>query len=228
MRGNVQEATLPRLFWWLAAATTVVLLLGYANALAVAVGAGPISGDLLDLNREENIPATFSMLLLFITAAAMLRVAHAEFRLKQATAWGWLVLGIGFIYLGIDERISLHERLDILNLDGFLRYSWVVFAIPGVIVTALACIPFLRHLPRLTAVRLVAAGATFVLGAVGVEMWGAYLATNGEYQPLYQLEVCIEESLEMIGVLLGLRAVLLHFRGLSASPVSAWPGELAR
>jgi len=54
------------------------------------------------------------------------------------------------------------------------------------------------------------------------------LATNGEYQPLYQLEVCIEESLEMIGVLLGLRAVLLHFRGLSASPVSAWPGELAR
>ena len=63
------------------------------------------------------------------------------------------------------------------------------------------------------------AGGVFVLGAVVVEMVGGYLDSIEDHPALYFLEVCIEESLEMIGVLLAMRAMLLHIRRLTATPV---------
>lgn len=219
MADGQQAKVLPLMFWWIVAATALVLVLGYIHAAAIALRLPPPGGDLFDLNTEANLPAWFAMLLLFAVAASMLRAAQLEFRLGYRTAWGWLILGLGFIYLGIDERLGLHERLDVFEMGpGIFHHGWVLVAIPGLVVLALGFIPFLRRVPRPTAIRLIVAGIVFVLGSVVIEMIGGVLASSEADVALYFAEVCIEESLEMIGVVLALRCVLLHIRGLAASP----------
>jgi hypothetical protein len=212
---NQDQDELPKAFWWTAAAATVVLLLGYVHAAAAVFGLPPPGGALFNLNTERNLPAWFSTLLLFAVAVAMLRGAYVEFALKLGTAWGWLVLGVGFIYLSIDEQVRLHERLNgLLDMGpGVFHYSWVVFAIPGAIILALSFTPFLLRLPRSTASRLVVAGAVFLMGSVGFEMIGGLLISN-EQETFYLLSACMEESLEVIGTLLALRCLLLHLRAL--------------
>jgi hypothetical protein len=192
----------------------VVVLLGYAREIAIALGTPvtAVGGRLFNLNGEHNLPAWFSALLLLSIGIAMLLAAFREFHLRMGTAWGWLPLGLGFVYLAVDEKVGYHEKFnDILPaMDGVFYHSWVLFAIPALIVVGLVFIPFLRHLPRGTSTRLFIAGLVYVAGCVGVEMIGSLIRSMGAPPTLYAAAYCVEETLEIVGAVLALRCVMLH------------------
>ncbi|WP_417309620.1 hypothetical protein [Devosia sp.] len=95
-----------------AAVAAVVLALGYLREIAIwGLGwpAHSVGDRMFSLDSERNLPAWFTALLLLGIGVLMLRVARSELRQKLRTAWGWVALGIGFVYLALDERFMLHE-----------------------------------------------------------------------------------------------------------------------
>lgn len=108
---------------------------------------------LFNLDGQGNVPAVYSALLL-LCSALLTVIAVAS---RKRAAWGvphWFGLAVVFLFLAVDEALSLHERLteplrSALNTCGFFHYAWVV--------------PY--------------AAATLLLAAIeeGLEMFGALL-----------------------------------------------------
>lgn len=105
----------------------------------------------------------------------------------------------------------MHETLNSL-----IEISW---AIPGGIVAAFVggvYLHFLFQIDRRTAFQFVIGGAVFVGGAVGVELGTDSYADNKQLDTLaYNLWTAVEEGMEMVGVLIFLKALLLWMKGQS-------------
>jgi len=169
----------------------------------------------LNMDGEQSLPALFSTALLWTVGLLAGGIACADglSRLKRIQ---WGVLGGIFIFLGIDESTSLHERLihpirEGLNLSGIFYFAWVVpFAIL-LLVFLVAYTPFLLQLPKDTRWRIVLAGVLYVGGALGCELIdGAWASVHGGENAVYAVLVTIEESLELLGCIVMIRALLLH------------------
>lgn len=169
------------------------------------------------LDGEHNVGAWYTSCLMVAAAFVLFLTGRAESDkggLRKSSPW--YALAVIFVGMSIDESASFHEILgqplrDKLGTGGFLYYAWVI---PGGIFAlsaAIAFIPFLLSLPRPVAVRFVAAGAIFVGGAVGLELFEGYLADRGEEgSPLYMAFVIIEEGMEMTGIALFLATAIGH------------------
>ncbi|HEX5903309.1 MAG TPA: hypothetical protein VF028_09400 [Actinomycetota bacterium] len=84
--------------------------------------------------------------------------------------------------------------------------SWVLPALIGIVALGIAFRPFLRSLARTSRLQLLAAGATFVVGAAGLEMVAIWYVS--EYRTMdmtYVSMATVEETLEMVAV-----AILLY------------------
>lgn len=156
-----------------------------------------------NLNREQNIGAWFSTLMLAGCALLLMTAGRRAVALKQPRAFFWFVLSATFVALSIDEASSVHESLmvpihDALRSDGVFRYAWVVPALVMVPLFASISVPFLFSLPRRTALWFVASGAVYVTGALGFEMLEGLTDGVGVTFVTYYL---IEETLEIAGTL---------------------------
>ncbi|MGC5585116.1 hypothetical protein [Ornithinimicrobium sp. W1665] len=211
---------------------TAILLL-IACALAAEATRALLSTDgmvrrgkllsLFDADVEDSFPTWFQGMQL-----AFAGFLSWAWRKSDAAGlrWGWSVLAALLIVMSLDELISLHEELigplqNAFDINsGPLFFAWVI---PGVIAAAIfafAMIPFLRQLPRVTAVRLIVAGAVFVTGAAGMELVGGQVVTTIGTGSTYRLTTIAEESLEMVGTFLVIRTLLLHFSLSNSSPVA--------
>ena len=66
---------------------------------------------MLSLDKENNVPALFSTLLLFTAALILAFVALLERVRARQDAPKWFILAAGFLLMGVDESLSLHERM---------------------------------------------------------------------------------------------------------------------
>lgn len=175
-----------------------------------------------NLDGENNIPSWYaSCALLF--SAMLLAVVGAVKRYEQAPrAAQWLGLAAIFLFLSIDEAASIHEMaspmarvfLNRIGVSiGYLHFSWVILGILVVPILGLTYVGFLRALPAATARLFVASGMLYVGGAVGIEMFGAKVASQGGIDTMsYAVLVAVEEGLEMFGIVLFNYAVLSYIR----------------
>ncbi|HLL46809.1 MAG TPA: hypothetical protein VK399_08860, partial [Longimicrobiaceae bacterium] len=128
------------------------------------------------------------------------------------------VLALLFLYLSVDEAAELHELLieplrGSLNAGGLFHFAWVVPAIALLAVLGLAYARFLVHLPASTRRLFIMAAATFVGGAVGAEMvGGAWVESRGFHNLGSVLIWTVEESLEMLGIVVFVYALLHHLQ----------------
>ncbi|RYE10863.1 MAG: hypothetical protein EOP22_02995 [Hyphomicrobiales bacterium] len=206
--------------------TSIVLTLGFLREIIGALQGlqtSQITFFYLALNSEVSLPTWWSSLLLATAGILMIICSYAERAGAHRTWLGWRVLGIGFLYASLDEAAALHEWFGegfkwLPDSTGALNFRWVVVGIPIVIAVGLLFLPFLFRLPRRTAMRLVVAGAVFVGGALGVEMISAMVDFAEGRSFTYQLLMACEEAMEMIGVILGIRAVLLHIDATLGGP----------
>jgi len=158
-----------------------------------------------DLDEEESFGTWFSSGILMLAALLLLhqsRVLRAEGSARHR--W-WLLLGIGFCVLSVDEVVGMHEYANTLMEDT----DWTMIGFPIFGVIGLAYLPFLWHYRWRTGLLFLVAGAIYGGGAVGVEHF-----TDSAVNSLhYNMWTALEEGMEMGGVVLFIYAVLDHMRG---------------
>lgn len=174
-------------------------------------------GPKFDLDAENSVPSWFSSALLLLSALLLsaMAVSQGGFRTMAGRFHG--VLAMIFVLLSLDEAASFHEALskplrEAMRLDGIFYYAWVVPGSLFVLAIAVWSVRALQNLPRQVRLGYLLAGGVYCSGALGlefVESW--YHWTRGQRDVWFACMAVIEESLEMIGVILFLRALLRGF-----------------
>lgn len=203
-------------------AAVLLLLLAYGLSLWFEFGLGrpTVYGFVqeFDVDRENNVPTYFSALILLIAGCLAGLIALWQVAQGSVFARHWIALAPLFLFLSVDEAISLHERLirpirEMLDLSGWLYFSWIV---PGIAIVLLIGVLYARlvlNLPLRTRCLVLIAGALYVGGAIGVEMVGGWYATTWVTQSfVYGTIVMVEEGLEMTGVVVVIYAFLDYIR----------------
>lgn len=217
----------------------IVLLLGAHVAIGVieALSGSQINGPLVDLvhvNVEANLTSAFATGQLAFASLLLLGIARRAARAGSQQSLYWLVLGVGFAYMAVDEGARIHERLGPWLMGdlqpggpgGPFRHVWVIPAMGIVAIVGVAFIPFLRRLPMPTRVLLIAAGAIYVMGAIGGEMLGAVVAAQLGRGSAAASVMTLEEAGELFGVLILIHA-LLGVRARGARPADVPAGSMA-
>ena len=200
-----------------AIAVTGLAVIGLAFAvIAIVTGHDGLMGygRIFDLDREGNVPSWYSGVSLLFCASLLWLISHAARAASDPYSKEWRLMAGIFVGLSLDEVAALHERtmepLRALHLTGFLHYSWVVLAFPFLMWLGLRLRKFIFALPSATRNWFLISGTIFVLGAVGIEMIGAkVLEINGNGAGARLLSV-LEETMEMTGILLFIRALLTY------------------
>ena len=172
------------------------------------------------LGREWGIQTYFSVILLLGAFALLLFISMAEKKKKSAYLLHWRVLTGGFLLMAADELLSFHERLtplmqNIIKCEtyGVFAYSWVIVAIPFVILVAIFFARFLWNLPKRTTIIFLVSGIVYLGGCIGFEMLGGCQAEkHGVRNLTYFFLVTFEESLEMFGVIIFIHGLLDYMR----------------
>ncbi|MEM7452777.1 MAG: hypothetical protein AAF456_00350 [Planctomycetota bacterium] len=169
-----------------------------------------------DLGMEPSIPNWWSSLLWLLNAGVAMCCLKILERSNNRQRQMFGLLAILFVILALDEAVMIHELADAtlqgwLNTGGLLYFAWVI---PGAIF-ALACAAafgkFVFELPPVVRNKIFVSGAVFVSGAIGVELLEGPLYESGNSESvMFTVFQCIEEGLEMLGIILCIDA-LLHF-----------------
>jgi hypothetical protein len=213
------EVSIERVVRALGVVVTCLLLAHAAGLISTALGHGNLLGwvSAFDVNRESNVPTWYSSAALATAAALLALIAILKRAARDPFAGRWLLLAVIFLFLSCDETALLHERstafVVLFVKNKFLSYvAWVVPAGILLVVFGVAYIKFLLHLsPRFRKLFIVA-GCVYVMGAFGMELvTGAIgrLVLGGKVHFLFEAS---EELMEMTGVILFLRALLLYVK----------------
>jgi hypothetical protein len=165
--------------------------------LAAAFLPGSSASAYLSLSYEGNFPTWYASVLLLgfgLLCAGAARRAPAD-------RAHWLGLAILFAFLSLDEATELHEHLaGLVGTGGVLTFDWVVPASVVLLLLGALYLPFLRRLPQRLRTRLLVAAATFVFGALVMELpLGWWVARHGDDGLGYALIDWVEETLELVG-----------------------------
>ena len=200
----------------------VLLLLSTASKAIMLVYPAEQYGVVNELCRrfyldfENNVPAWFSTIGLFVSAALLGVISICRRANRERDAWHWLGLSILFLGLAIDEATYSHEILiqclrNKLHLSGIFYFAWVIPGAMFVLMVGALYLPFLWRQPSRLRWGLVAAAALYIGGALGVELIGGAVAeSQGFDSPWYVLVMTIEESLELLGIATLIYVTLSH------------------
>lgn len=169
---------------------------------------------LFDLDTEASFGTWFSAVNLLLAGSFTLMYAHA--RRTERDPWDrwWWVLGIGLVFMSLDEVVGLHESLNTDLLFTAYVGHWTLAGAAVVGILAVAFLPFLWRLPSRTLILFIASAGIYVAGVIGIEFATISYERAGELRTLaYNLWNALEEGLEMAGVILFLYAFLSYVSG---------------
>ena len=215
---------------FLLVALVLTFVSGVAQATNVLLGAGryPLLG-LLFVGEDASLPSWFSAVLLLVCSVLLLVIAHAGRTGTRTRSFHWWGLAGIFLYLSIDEAISVHEKLSplgsamlsIAGVGSFVQRAWVVPAVIVLLVLAILYARFFLRLPRRIRLLFLVALGLFFGGAIGLEVLNdLYVYVNGGVRSLSMVGNVIrtlvlphiEEFAEMSGSIVFIYALLLHAR----------------
>ena len=194
--------------------TTAALLMAHTLTQVGIYGFGADKHwlDVVNMDRELNLPTLFSILLLIMSAVLLQRLSTIEWNDDAAD---WALLSRIFVFLALDEALQIHE---ILILPGLRHQIHPALASTWVIPYGLIALGllwrfrrFLTALPAKTSARFLRAGSIYLTGAIGMEMVGSFAVRSGLirlHSFWYGAITGIEESLELFGLILFLYALM--------------------
>ncbi len=210
-----------RVLGTLLAITAVLVSLSLAGQLMKYwAGHGSLYGlvHFFNLDEELNLPSFFSGLILGTAAALIAVIACIKRADNDRFAVHWMALSVGFFYMTADEIFSFHEKLG-PPLRAFFggrplgvwHFAWVIPGIVVVICVGLCYTRFLMHLPARFRTLFLASATIYLGGVIGIEMLaGRYMELYGQMNLTYSLYATLEETLEMVGVILFIYALLKY------------------
>ena len=164
--------------------------------------------DKFSVNTENNVPTYFNTVLLILAAFLIFLIATVKFSGRDRYRYEWVLLGLVFLYLSVDESAVIHESFtrlfkDAPDVNGWLHYKWVI---PGSVIVALLGLAFVRfffHLENRYKLLFFLSSAVYLAGGLGSELIsGRYASQFGTKSFSYAALTTIEESLEWFGVIL--------------------------
>lgn len=207
--------------YWLSVTTLVIITLGVLREFFVRTfGFHTPLKDLgqIALDSEGTLAVWFSSLTMMAAAALLFFIGALARKEENADAPRWMLLGLLFALMSLDETVSFHETTmaplrNLFGLGGALHFSWVIIASPIMLGLSVYFLPFLARLPWRYAAAFVVSGLLYVGGALGMEFVGGYLVTTyGMSSSQYMMAFLVEESLEMIGLVCFLTALLSYLK----------------
>jgi hypothetical protein len=161
-----------------------------------------------DLDSEENVPAIFSGMLLFVASGLAFLVARRTERIP------WLALGALFAFMAVDELAAIHEKLG-----DWIGVPWLVPYAPLIIAAGAFWLLALRRIsPFRSEQTLWLGGALAWICAQGLE--AVWIAVGSDSGPTAELSVP-EEILEMTGSSMFLLTLYLVSRRLATERASS-------
>ncbi len=220
MRSTTLEIN-PRRTVAIVGAIAVLLVCAGTMALVSKYGFGhdTVRGlvPLFDLDEDNNIPAYYEAATLLLCSCLAFAIGAAVRKRRRRYHLHWIGLGGILAFLSMDELGMIHERVTWLfrhgsGASGPFYVSWVIVYAGLVVVVGITYLRFVLHLPADTRRLVLASGTIYVVGAIGFEaVGGYYLSTHGWRMGLsYDLIVVVEETLEAVGVLLLIYALLSY------------------
>jgi len=194
------------------------------QAIKYITGHGSLHGliPLFYVDYEENFPTLFSVFLLLFSSFLLFLIVVLKKKESDSKIFFWVILFIGFIYLAIDEAWQIHEYLivPVRNFfgtgdNGIFMVAWVIPGAAMVILLLILFWKFLIKLPKKTRNSFILAGAVYISGTLIVESISGYYLSHAGLTYLtqdfkYSMIVSLEESLEMGGAILFIRALLIY------------------
>jgi len=177
-----------------------------------------------DFNTEKNIPTFYSAIALLVSSALLFYIA-LTYKKSNSSCLPWFWLALIFLFLSLDEMVSIHEHLidpvrETFETSGLLFYAWVIPYGIALILFVLAYSKFLLALPRKIMILFLLSGAIFVSGAIGFELLGGnQKELFGSDSLLYCIFYTCEEFLEMLGIAL-FNYTLLTYIGSQFKPIT--------
>jgi len=170
---------------------------------------------LFDVHGEVTIPTWYASLLLFLCALALAGITAVKLRLHDRYRYHWFGLALLFLAFSAEESADVHGAVshklqNSWQTDGIMTYPWVLPAAIFTLAVGLLYLPFLRHLDRRWQRLFLLAGGLFVGGALGLEAIEAVYDSAVGDDFLYLMMVTLEETLEMVGAIVFLTALLSY------------------
>ena len=166
---------------------------------------------LFDVNAEANIPTFFSVLLLMFACLLLKVIAHIETKYKTH----WIILSVGFLFMSLDEFAMLHDKLTPITQrllgtsgSGVFYFAWIIPAIILICILAIYFYKFLFQLPKKTRISFILSGSIYLAGAIGMELVGGHYLETHSRNLTYMMIYNAEETLEMLGSILFIDALL--------------------
>lgn len=159
--------------------------------------------EIFDPDEEPSFATWFSTLILFVSSVLLFLIASNKEKWNYKKHW--YGLGAGFAFMSLDEVAGMHE-----TFNTFTDFAWTIPAAVGVVVLIAVYFKFLVALPQPMKSQFIIAGLFFLSGALVVEHLADYYIEAYTMKNFgYNMLTAFEETLEMVGVVLFIRALLL-------------------
>jgi hypothetical protein len=191
------------------------------QAVGYVTGHGSMLGllDLFKFASEKNIPTYFSSLILLISSLLLYLIYHSYKKDNPNDRRYWLVLSIVLLYLSVDELATIHELLiqptrDILGTTAsWFHFAWVIPGMAICLILAAYFLKFYLRLPPRYKLLFGISALIFVGAVIGMEIIDGFFAPPAEgYSLVYVILTTIEESLEMIGIILFIYSLIDYIK----------------
>jgi hypothetical protein len=212
-----QSKSRDTLFLSLAIAFSLVLFAHIISEIVLLTAVIPANANLARLfvfNVGNNIPHLFSALVTVIAAVTFAVTGFRSQRNHQASLFWWC-LALGATMVAALTVIGKSAAV-MSTIAAFRLYPGLLSALAIVVLAIVVlAIRSILTLPSATRRHLLIAAIVFFLGAVMFEMVSKYFCLRRDARSgllLYTITGTIEESLEIVGILLAIRAARLHLQ----------------
>ncbi|HZV99750.1 MAG TPA: hypothetical protein VFF74_12245 [Methylophilaceae bacterium] len=181
-------------------------------------GFGKLGGliPLFDLDHERNLPTCFSTFLAVFCSALLALIAKCREQASQPWLL-WAMLALAFFFIGLDDIAELHEHLStplrrILHTGGLFYYAWIIPYGAAALILAVSYYRFVFEMPPRIRNLMITSAIVFMSGALGLEMLGAWYFEMARIENTlsYGIITMIEESMEMLGLIIFLYSLLIY------------------
>jgi hypothetical protein len=191
------------------AAHTTMLFMRYG------LGFGRLKGlsAFVDLWGENNLPTFYASMSLLFCGLLLYLISLSEKKLGGKFAMYWLVMAALFIFLSADEMLQIHdsisEKLRVLGASGIFFHAWVIPYGIALVGLGIIYLRFLLSLTSETRNLFMMSALCYIGGALGFELLESIeFEKTHDRSLLMEIYVLIEETLEMVGVLIFIQALI--------------------